>query len=691
MELVYLWVEEYKNIYKQGFNFSPRFECEFFPEYEKYTDEEGEEKERLKDNCELVICDKKKNECKDNDYIENFFGDNINVTAIVGKNGSGKSSLFELIYYILYYNFIENEEKINLKRTAQDFVSFPSGRAVSAFRKKNYQKILNNLKEEKIKVFLIVEQNEEKYLLSSTSKYDTINTNIKKFNTKIDSKFIYFNFFGTSFVDKFKKNWYRAFYKDIEHIKNDVNLPLYAEPYISCANENISTINDNNLYYRYARVFEFIKGNEVLNNIFKPNTIRLKLNKTYFYDNLKTLSLYDPKENPLLEFSDNQGYSVHIQNTNKKYIFNKKEKFNDIKLIIKKYIKNNNIEKLMQIYVLFEILLNAKAVENQIIVYLGNKFVDETNFDDLLKIIDKDYFGQDNKVVSIVSDDERNLLELDNIIWILDSYEEYSFLENLNQKHDVNELVSVLKYIPKWINISFLDKTKTINSLSSGEKSLFSTVVNVFYHLFLEGIDYSSQKNIYLFLDEIEVGKHPQWQKSLINQLINIFNSEYNIHLNIILATHSPFIISDLPKENIIFLDTFNNGTDKNKELTSTKYPKLDRKDLEHGNCINVSKHIEINPFGANIHTLLSDGFFMDDGLMGEFAKNKIQEILNFLDEEKDEELKTIEDSQVLSIIKSIGEDFLREKLLSMYDDKFKLSKEEKIKRLKEELAELEK
>jgi len=675
MELVYLWVEDYKNIYKQGFNFSPRFECTFHDKYDK----DG----NLEDDCTLEINPK--------EHIENFFGDNINVTAIVGENGSGKSSLFELIYYILYYNFMENEEKINLKRIAQDFVSFPSGRAVSAFRKKNYQKILNNLKEEKIKVFLIVEQNEEKYLLSSTSKYDTINTNIKKFNTKIDSKFIYFNFFGTSFVDKFKKNWYRAFYKDIEHIKNDVNLPLYAEPYISCANENISTINDNNLYYRYARVFEFIKGNEVLNNIFKPNTIRLKLNKTYFYDNLKTLSLYDPKENPLLEFSDNQGYSVHIQNTNKKYIFNKKEKFNDIKLIIKKYIKNNNIEKLMQIYVLFEILLNAKAVENHTIVYLGNMFVDETNFDDLLKIIDKDYVGQDNKVVSIVSDDERNLLELDNIIWILDSYEEYSFLENLNQKHDVDELVSVLKYIPKWINISFLDKTKTINSLSSGEKSLFSTVVNVFYHLFLEGIDYSSQKNIYIFLDEIEVGKHPQWQKSLINQLINIFNSEYNIHLNIILATHSPFILSDLPKENILFLDKYKKDEDPNQQ---------------EGNCKVLKDGIQKQTFGANIHTLLSDGFFMSGGLMGEFAKRKITTILRFLNGKN--KFINIEKRQLVGlklpnnfiqkqikpIIEIIGEDFLREKLLHLYNRFYKLeTKEQKyineISQLREEINRL--
>ena len=32
MELVYLWVEGYKNIQRQGFNFSPRFRCEYNPD-----------------------------------------------------------------------------------------------------------------------------------------------------------------------------------------------------------------------------------------------------------------------------------------------------------------------------------------------------------------------------------------------------------------------------------------------------------------------------------------------------------------------------------------------------------------------------------------------------------------------------------------------------------------------------------
>ncbi|MDQ7003643.1 MAG: hypothetical protein Q9N67_03690 [Ghiorsea sp.] len=72
MELVYFWIEKYKNIEKQGFNFSPRFEC-------AYDDEKNT----------LVI--------NEHENHESIFPDNINVTAIVGENGSGKSSILEKI------------------------------------------------------------------------------------------------------------------------------------------------------------------------------------------------------------------------------------------------------------------------------------------------------------------------------------------------------------------------------------------------------------------------------------------------------------------------------------------------------------------------------------------------------------------------------------------------------------------
>jgi ABC-type dipeptide/oligopeptide/nickel transport system ATPase subunit len=72
MALVYLWVEEYRNIKKQGFNFSPRFKCH----YDETTNE-------------LTINENR-------EYVS-IFPENINVTAIVGENGSGKSSVLEVI------------------------------------------------------------------------------------------------------------------------------------------------------------------------------------------------------------------------------------------------------------------------------------------------------------------------------------------------------------------------------------------------------------------------------------------------------------------------------------------------------------------------------------------------------------------------------------------------------------------
>ena len=98
MELVYLWVEKYKNIEKQGFNFSPRFHCEY------------------KEN-KLTID-------KNEDYIPDFFGNNINITAIVGKNGSGKSSVLECIKIAIEL-FIEQKEYVSFSEYLEFLENVP--------------------------------------------------------------------------------------------------------------------------------------------------------------------------------------------------------------------------------------------------------------------------------------------------------------------------------------------------------------------------------------------------------------------------------------------------------------------------------------------------------------------------------------------------------------------------------------
>ena len=69
MELVYLWVENYKNIQKQGFNFSPNFDVKFTPVYED---------EKLSKKSELKITPKE-------NPLKDFFGKDINVTAKIGR------------------------------------------------------------------------------------------------------------------------------------------------------------------------------------------------------------------------------------------------------------------------------------------------------------------------------------------------------------------------------------------------------------------------------------------------------------------------------------------------------------------------------------------------------------------------------------------------------------------------------
>lgn len=93
--------------------------------------------------------------------------------------------------------------------------------------------------------------------------------------------------------------------------------------------------------------------------------------------------------------------------------------------------------------------------------------------------------------------------------------------------------------------------------------------------------------------------------------------------------------------------------------------------------------------FGSNIHSLYRSSFFMQDGLMGKFAKGKIDGVIGDLRSNgviADERKKEME-----YIIDMVGEPIIRNQLRNMYNEKFHLygNLNERIAKLESELAEL--
>lgn len=73
--------------------------------------------------------------------------------------------------------------------------------------------------------------------------------------------------------------------------------------------------------------------------------------------------------------------------------------------------------------------------------------------------------------------------------------------------------------------------------------------------------------------------------------------------------------------------------------------------------------------FGANIYTLYSKAFFLKNGLIGEFAKQKISNIINTIKPTENKKYPELSEDQVSILLKEInliGEPILKNKLMDM-------------------------
>lgn len=191
-----------------------------------------------------------------------------------------------------------------------------------------------------------------------------------------------------------------------------------------------------------------------------------------------------------------------------------------------------------------------------------------------------------------------------------------------------------------------------LTNLSSGERQMIFTTSTFLYHLLnLVSITDNRRvqyRNVCMILDEVEICFHPELQKKLLWNLIEMIKSfELNktCRINIIIATHSPFILSDIPQSNILYLE-------KGKEANNS---------------------ITISPFAANVNEILSQSFFLSSGFMGEFAARKIRSLIEFLQGQPTNFDNWTEES-AYQVIAMVGDEVVRFQLMAMFKKRFGVS-----------------
>ena len=577
----YLWIESSHCFEKQEFNFSQ--------EYNIHYDEE---------NNKLDIN-------KNEKYVSNFFGDNTDVIAVVGKNGTGKTSLLNYISSINYYNGLYNNTH---------------GNCIIIFNENSILKIFCSpqIKERKIKCdYEISELTDDKNFVSD------------------------------------------LYFKDIRYVY-----------YTSVLNkQNITTPEE---FSGYVNLSTYAAYKKTENNI---------IDQFFLGEFSKQIKFFSEYKDKLIDFGINYPKYVTVWFNNNKNgieaVCRKVNKENTSDEIIKqeadRIIKNFFSGENKDFKVSFQERITCSMVLS-IINRLSKTGLDNSEYPKIIEVIEN-YFGNKQntdsssymfgKLKGFLSEIEKELhfpiKEYEEFINFIDNDVDFNpnantfrlsvlrffmSVEKGQDKYMVDVDTSLIEFVEKYKKTVFEDDYLLFEwNLSSGEMLLLTAFAR-FYDDKIKNSSSNIQNRIIL-LDEAEVSFHPEWQRIYLSNMMSFFSDLYkNCHIQLIIATHSPIILSDIPKQNIIYLSKDINGRTK-----------VDSNDIHE------------ETFGANIYKLYNNAFFMDNGAVGEFAKNYMRRIKSDI-EDSSKSYKEIEKD-----ISIIGDEFIRNQLYLLLNQSRKVQK----------------
>lgn len=591
-----------------------------------------------------------------NEYLQSKNGLSLSISAIVGENGSGKSSLvefiirlinnfatsifgeqnttlaFEHLHYIdgvegrLYFSIDGIPHMVSVENRSVTLESFslqPGNKDEQQFCAYNTPNIFDNeqSREPVVDASPISERrdrkNEDLSIKEKLSKFF--------FYTLVNNYSIYaYNSFdykeentSLEYEAKIRKKKYatddeRSWLNGIFHKNDGYQVPLVLSPYRDKGNININLENELSKERLMALMIMPKQNFRVINNHLEVRGISIS-RKKYVYDAQRvrnkgyyknlTQAGFDKIENILLKmwgnviaedlslYKNRRYYQEAID-----YLTYKTLKISVLYSQYKRffYVSHRNIR--------------SKVDEKQLQALVIRLSLDKSHITRKIRhilayICYGLYESQLEYDISVLSDKAKE---------IIDKEDAKGNPFGKQFIYGIDDLVPPPIFD---IKIQLVDQQNgndvAFETLSSGEKQQAFVVSSILYHLGnIESVFQDNNKNriaysnVCIILEEIELYFHPQFQKNLIKYILDGIKQMSFAHIKgiqLMIVTHSPFVLSDIPTSNILALED------------------------------GMQSKTELQTFGANIYDMLNTSFFLHNSTIGDFAQWLIERIILIL------------------------------------------------------------
>lgn len=648
---------------------------------------------------------------------ENFFGNNINVQAIVGKNGSGKSTLMDLMYMAINnFSYMFERGNKHKRPNAAEFFFVPKlcANLYFSFNNQIYilacndNRILLKLKDKEPPIFdtilndierglspeqkelaknLYKEKDENIASLLSSFFYTIVsNYSIQSFleiNYKknlyhhIDESEVTERPYYTSYENKYKNSDYnkdtrgnqfeQSWVSPLFSKKNTCFCPIVLNPYRESGKIDFSKeLELSKHYFCSLLIYSELRKDVIYFKPYRYSLIKMKINNSKLFDWCTSIMVhYITSPYALPNFFSNLKDSVEHGGSFIKHI---KEIFN-----LQQYENLKDLYWHSIVYIEFKLLKIIKKY-NSFQKYYNKaievrtrgedfyiKVYDETLLDEFLKNVYNDktlITKQIRQTISFLSHANDIKKEDDELFISLNDFKKF-----FEKEHNLSPQLIDDSLPPPFFDWEILLNKETDNGglildetngnplnysyslLSSGEIQFIQTTSIHAYHLtnLISAPNDPKQPKYNRFnivFDEVEICFHPEMQRQFLKRFIDMLkdlkvNDENYVNISII--THSPFILSDIPASNVLFLEEGTQNVSKNKKTLS---------------------------FAQNIGEMMYDSFFMKKTI-GDFAEAKLKELIKWKQgknpfmskKEADAILNAIGDPVIRSLIEEVGKD----------------------------------